>query len=337
MSYKSKSTNIHDETGLSITHISDLRFGTPTPRSSMLEYNKNVFLIVLPGIPFFHFLNDVLGQYGILKKYIPDLEIFCLIYDSEKMNKFTVEVLKEFDVPEENLLSIDSRKVFNFKNVFYIYNYYMGILREHEMLLPPTLVDPSFNNYQTGSISSMVERFKKYQQRGAATKKIFISRKKENEKLRRLKALAENNKNKELSWFFNDQNEEFQSLSITESVQRYVSLEDELKIEEYFKQKGYEIVDPSKLSYAQQVFLYNSSTHVAGIAGAGLYNTIHCKPDTKVFIINTSDIYRFWHDYFPKSATKNVYSIPEIDINKNKYFSADEIISIIENENRYPI
>jgi capsular polysaccharide biosynthesis protein len=104
-------------------------------------------------------------------------------------------------------------------------------------------------------------------------------------------------------------------------------LSDEKELEDFFAQNGYEIVNPGSYSFEEQIDMFSSASHVAGITGAGFINTIFCKPGTKVIIINTSNRYNFPHWRWPIAAGMKTLCVPEIIGNDSKDFSTKDIIS----------
>lgn len=54
------------------------------------------------------------------------------------------------------------------------------------------------------------------------------------------------------------------------------------EVEAVFARHGFAIVDPSTLSFIEQVRLFAAATHVAGPLGAAFSNTIFCRPGTSV-------------------------------------------------------
>jgi hypothetical protein len=66
---------------------------------------------------------------------------------------------------------------------------------------------------------------------------------------------------------------------------RIMRNEDEL-IAELVK-RGFEIVEPQQLSPASQIKLFSSSATVVGAAGAGLFNSVYCRPGTRLICIES--------------------------------------------------
>ena len=68
------------------------------------------------------------------------------------------------------------------------------------------------------------------------------------------------------------------------------------EIEEFLSSRGYAIVEPEKLSFAQQVLLFSNAKIIVGSSGAALANIVFANENAKIFILmggyeNTS----FWY------------------------------------------
>jgi hypothetical protein len=59
----------------------------------------------------------------------------------------------------------------------------------------------------------------------------------------------------------------------------------EVRIEELFKQRGYDIIYPEALSFEQQITLYAQADAVAGISGSGLHNSLFMRPGAELIEI----------------------------------------------------
>lgn len=57
------------------------------------------------------------------------------------------------------------------------------------------------------------------------------------------------------------------------------------EIEELLVAKGYSVVEPEQLTFAQQVALFSNVDIVVGATGAAMANLIFCKPTTKIIIL----------------------------------------------------
>ena len=69
------------------------------------------------------------------------------------------------------------------------------------------------------------------------------------------------------------------------------------EIEELLIEKGFVIIETDKLSFLEQVNLFNNAKQIISPTGAALANAIFCKPGTKVAVLmgkHKDMIYRYW-------------------------------------------
>ncbi|WP_190273149.1 glycosyltransferase family 61 protein [Methylorubrum extorquens] len=52
-------------------------------------------------------------------------------------------------------------------------------------------------------------------------------------------------------------------------------------LQDAFLKDGYEIIHPERMTPQQQVNLFSSATHIAGIQGSAFHNVVYCQPGTK--------------------------------------------------------
>jgi hypothetical protein len=63
-------------------------------------------------------------------------------------------------------------------------------------------------------------------------------------------------------------------------------VDNELQIEEYFENKGFDIICAENYTIPEQLKIVQESEYIAGIAGAGLINTMLCTNKTKVLVLD---------------------------------------------------
>jgi len=56
----------------------------------------------------------------------------------------------------------------------------------------------------------------------------------------------------------------------------------ETEVYDFFRERGWEIVDTEKLTFAQEIKLFNDADAISGIFGSGFTNIIWCRPGCKV-------------------------------------------------------
>ena len=109
--------------------------------------------------------------------------------------------------------------------------------------------------------------------------KIFISRRIVSEQL--------------ANWQFT--NPEHDKWLKTQILLRYHEDWIEEEIENVFLENGYAIIQPSGMPMDEQIGLFASATHVAGLLGTGFYNGIFCKRGTKFTAIMINP--KYWYPF----------------------------------------
>ena len=120
-----------------------------------------------------------------------------------------------------------------------------------------------------------------------------------------------------------------------EWTDRVPSKKDEERIEKFFKESGYEIVDLSDYpSLFDQAKLFNSAKYVVGLAGASFLNTMFCSKQANILVLNTADSYNFPHEtYIKYFGVKNSFVTPRRKLWKEMPNSASHIISEVKRNN----
>lgn len=84
----------------------------------------------------------------------------------------------------------------------------------------------------------------------------------------------------------------------------------EAEIIDLLEQRGFEVVFPEHLSFAEQVILYNSADIIVGSASSAMTNCIFCRPGTKVIATiheNTSFNFRGYTSMIESSGAKVIF------------------------------
>lgn len=75
------------------------------------------------------------------------------------------------------------------------------------------------------------------------------------------------------------------------SAPLYRGLTNEDALIEAMQADGFFVVEPEYLSFAEQVSLFSQADVIVGLGGAGMFNTVFCKPDAKVVSIESSNVW----------------------------------------------
>ncbi len=309
----------------------------------------NYFIIDIPTFQYFHIINEKIGQYELLKDIIPGLKLVC-ISDSQKdlsnlgnkgVHNNMLQMLEVYGIDYQDIVFLESTSLW-IENIFYFntrINKYLLALN-----LPKGLElfydDRNHNKIHVDGFRKVQFLYQeKLYENNNYPKKIFITRRDLNNEIRYIHYLLTNqntlseDESKSLAlWCNNYGGEKYLWQLVRE---RFMLKEDEDRLEQYFISKGYYIVDPADMKFFEQINHYYNATHIASVRGSGLVNTIFCKNDAKVFILDVTNEYDFEYKEIVKVATEYVYEIPvkRKDIKKysKEVFSVENIIAIIDN------
>ena len=93
------------------------------------------------------------------------------------------------------------------------------------------------------------------------------------------------------------------------------------EIIEIFLSKGFKIIDPSKISLANQIKIFNSAKFIAGVHGASFTNTIFCRKNTKVLELIGYGAKNDTILNIAKKLNLNFYTLKsDKKVKKNNYF-----------------
>ena len=82
------------------------------------------------------------------------------------------------------------------------------------------------------------------------------------------------------------------SITAKHGIRRLLN-EDELI--EKFSAHGFITVEPERLRFEEQVALFNQADAVVGLGGAAMFNTVFCRPQTKVVSIEGTSAFALNH------------------------------------------
>jgi hypothetical protein len=319
------------------------------PDLPFMKVEGNSFIVDTEGYQYYHLFQDKIGQYELLKRYIKDLKIVLVgsnDYAYPPIDKWIgslvwTDALSIYDIKKEDIVFLNKTNVW-FEQTFYankIFNRFLPTDLPGNNLYG---LDDEDNYFKFNVEIAKIIRDIYLNIEKQKTLKVFVSRKELNNEIRKMKELIEKKSTSELSIEEEKLLTRMMRVYGTEDKhaeriieQRFLKLEDEIKLEDYFVSKGYTVIDPYDMTFNHQVDLFSRVTHVAAIRGSGLYNTIFCKPETNVFILDTSNKYNFEYKTIVEVGAKNVYEIP-VSSKQNPetppiFFSVDNIIRLLEN------
>lgn len=314
--------------------LKNLKVAFPGNNHEKLNIFGNIFIISLDLImSHFHFLQNQVAQFLVLKKTFPDLKALVVMYghdeykkelkDQNRLSQYCYSILSKLDVYDNSILYIDKYKEITIENYF--------------------VLDPNYNifsnDWQLGEINDCPPWFVSHELIKLVKPnhdhedkiKIFMSRIPENSKTRKQvrslnKKIIAGKITEEEFFAKNDE------VTKTRFKHRFISFEDETMLEKFFKSKGYKIINPGAYSFEDQIKFFEKASHIAGLSGAGFINTIFSPTGANVFILNTSSGYDFDHGHFPRAAGHRVFYLPKIFAAEDQHvkLTGEDIINELE-------
>jgi hypothetical protein len=231
-----------------------------------------------------HVMQDVIGQYEIIRKKIPDLK-FAVIISIDEFGKpeFANSVIESVVNHYPDSILIHPSQKTTFKNLYYIYNRFMNILDDIESNTETSVVDSDFHS-QLDAVKIVKAKFKPKKHKHPI-RKLYISRK-----------IAD-------KMYENPGMEHYKEMR---------TLKNQHILEEYMISIGYEVVYNEGMSLEEQAELYESASHIVTINGTGAYNSIFCNLDTKIVLLNIHTRFSWFFDTLIREVgIKDVITIPE--------------------------
>lgn len=337
----------------------DIKNSQSRNRELRKDISGNSFVVYGLESSYYHAMLDNMGQYLYLKDILNnDLKLYITVDykpgDHIFMNRVLSNLLVELDresIPYEYLY-VNEYSTISFDNIFTVNNYHLTMLDRvfATKNFEQERVTAEKNNdlikvYSEKVRSLLSKHFIEKQDR-----KIFVSRGKASQDIAdRVHAIFEMRDSGAIE--IDDENQsinvidkaKFNSFPLhqrqlsgsyhADLICRYLPAEEELKIEKFFEDAGYEIINTDQMSLADQVTIWSSATHFATITGSNTVNCIFLNEDCETFIINPNMKYRFFHNvhiekFIPKPHY--IFDYRKHDFSTTKKFSADEIINYIE-------
>ncbi len=307
-SYASTSTSSFDDVNVPAIHVYGLTFDNKENNIGTIKIPGRVFLAPV-ATPYYHAIMDVIGEYEFIKNYFPDTKIiFC---SNDNMHELRMHRENHRSKFIDDILGI----YFATNKVIDLNNYYVEF--EEVVFFPnrsmwtqdrmvPLAIQNSIKEFGRGEcverrprlvdyIKNAVGHFRK----DGGPAKIYSAR-----------------------MSLND-------MSVREGSRGY---KDEKKIIDYFVSKGYTPVNLVGLSLMDQINLFYNATHVAGLKGSNIFNSIFCKPGTKVIQIYSTNLWDYeFEDYFKPQGIEVIDVAREFSQTMNldglEYTPADVIIN----------
>lgn len=312
---------------------------------------------------FFHSMFDNLGQYLAIKKYFPEVKPLSMVGDFPYKNddylnsNYKKHILDLCGISVDDIVHYPMYGRITFEKVSFISkssnNILYGILEAAAKLNQelPMDIHWSETTKQIYVIGRALKDFMLYQTMplsGKRSDKIFLSRKSRSSVFEKNHNLIAHLKENGVTWELDDTKKMSDPNGITktnldkflpatptdnllEAQYRYMPIDEETLIENYFMHLGYAVVDVETMPLPEQIAMFAKCTHIATITGAGSLNSIYL-PNGGTFILLANNTgYKFYHEdlltvtmndpiiVFDKRKVSGIFSAREMleDLEKN--------------------
>jgi hypothetical protein len=343
ISYKNRKTFNSLDAFFTITQLENLELVSSDEPSSEIYIDEDVVVIPIAGseIGYFHLIYNVLSEIEIIKSMFPKVKIKILNLCDKEIFKFLIEKFKKTDtfkvygIEDSDIINFEENDFIKIKSLFFIYTQFNPIAskiashnfdysgdRKGKKLVWSYLIEKPVRDRFLINDQIINDR------------KIFLSGMKSNNIKRATanliykRVFGHSMSLKETKTLIGLRVENYQDF-----VDRLMTESEELKLEKMFKEAGYEIIDPENLkSIYDQAALFASASHVVGLAGASFINSIFCKKDTQILILNSSDSYSFPHKEIVASFGLDVKTSPRQKPWRDYTYSAEMIFNLVKRD-----
>lgn len=280
--------------------LKDVEIKLPS-RGDEEKYLENVFLFNANEKSFYHGLCDVVGQWLALKKLTQtDISPLYLEINSDISFNNIQPFMKELlDLGIVNLLTVDDTigRV-KIKNLFVIsprdYSLFYKLFMDY---IPQILTEESHPG-NPEYIKLLL---------GSSSKEILDN------------LSVRDNTQKNNKVFFHASNNKVGtgSLDIDETHNRFASKDEYEAVVKLFTDDGYEVIDPERLSVADQINIVRKASHIATIKGSNSVHSAFASSDTVFTMINLKKENTFPHEVIVSSFIENPIFIDKTGSNEN--------------------
>lgn len=267
------------------------------------------------GLGFYHVFIDLLNDWLICKENIPNLKLYVLQSEPNAedilndMQPFYAELFKM--LPVEDVIREDEYKTIQFNDLYFCSNEMNFAIKDKvfpndKFGTVSGIMNPRFYEWHLQAFKNLREFFKDYLYTGEPYSKIYVSRKAEHEKIDKFFKMSDGD----------DMNEVFKKTMLGDdqykerSVYRYFDPEEEEKVEQFFSNLDYSIVDFSKMSLLEQIIISSTAKVMVGFHGAGMLNAAYMQPESTVMLLNTCNVNTFYHTELHRLDKHKVYEFP---------------------------
>lgn len=267
------------------------------------------------GLGFYHVFVDMLNDWLICKETIPDIKLYIFspapnsMDIIDEMQPFYSELLDMLPI-EANIIETEYKTI-TFRDLYFCSNEMNFAI--NDKLFPNDKIgttgghmNPRFYEWHSLAFKNLKDFFKDYIYTGEPHLKIYVSRKAEHSKIKSFYDLIDQDQKDstvQKTMLGEDQ-------YLERSLYRYFDPEEEEKLEKFFADHGYSVIDFSDMSLLEQIIVSSSAKVMAGFHGAGMLNAAYMQKDTTVMLLNTCNVNTFYHTELHRIDKHRVYEFP---------------------------
>lgn len=277
-----------------------------TESDDILVVDFPSYLLSFGDKNYFHLVKDELSQFELIKSKISDIVPTVVSYRDMpvELSSYSKFILKNYlDNNPKKVVNLSRYKEIKFSKLYCFYTFSSNQI--YSKLEFTDIINELSRAYYRESMTALrASIFEKCVDSVAnRNKKLYVTRKKENEVIRlhyeALNAvkykthfdISLDSRKNAYKWASELDSKQLDA-ELLEVSRRYLRKDIEDYIESYFLAKGYISVSPGDLSVEDQISIFRSASHVAGIVGGGMINTVFCPEDAIIIIISPSNLIR---------------------------------------------
>lgn len=291
--------------------------------SKELVIREPAFLWSGRGIGFYHVFIDLLNDWLICKENVPGIKLYILNGGPDssnilkEMSKFHYELLNM--LPVEDIIVETEYKTIQFNDLYFCSNEMNFAISDK--IFPDQRIgtvsghmNPRFYEWHSLAFKNLKNFFKDHLYTGDPYLKLYVSRKEEHKKINDFLNIKSDE----------DRDSVFQKTMLGESqyeersIYRYFDPKEEEKIEDFFRNMDYTIVDFSKMSLLEQVLISSCAKVMVGFHGAGMLNAAYMPEDSTVMLMNTCNVNTFYHTELHRIDRHKVFEFPPRGVTPSK-------------------
>lgn len=330
------------------------RHGQPVGNDPMLYLKGNVFLYWSLTFAFFHFLQDVIGQYLIIKERVPDLKFIGLSGNehTDSFSDFMNELLSANGITEYEIYNINDFNTIKIESLLFISSNENSFLQTafHKDILENVENAHVFDkktgcgghpSYQKEAMSLVASNILSLVTDYFENEKIYLTSTAAIKKLQKMKqdvdAIDQYLELAKLNGTPPNNDKISKDLGIEISViynietlrkeleERYISENEEAKIINILKDYGFKIIDTDRMNFWDQLKHIKGARVVCSLYGSGAANAAFMtNPDSSFILLSTQS--RSIFDNIISSACKHSIFIRPDSANEDEKISIDDVI-----------